>query len=137
MIDFIWVLINFSPTLEKCNDYTQEFRDEANERTVYVFDYSGIKLDRITLKQLKDKNRWDVIKHPYILNYVNETLIHSATSYAIHIVVYFVFLFLLYSYIHTNPQTWNNTAVTILVTGFIITLVGNRFWIRDPTLFVY
>ncbi|KAE9549370.1 hypothetical protein FO519_007414 [Halicephalobus sp. NKZ332] len=111
------------PSLEKCNDYTQEFRDDANERTIYVFDYNGIRLDRITLKQLKDRNRWDIIKHPYILNYINETLVHSATSYAIHIVIYFVFLFLLYSYIHTNPQTWNNTIVTILVTGFIGTLL--------------
>uniref|UniRef100_A0AC34QIC0 Ion transport domain-containing protein n=1 Tax=Panagrolaimus sp. JU765 TaxID=591449 RepID=A0AC34QIC0_9BILA len=112
-------------TLKKCNEYTQEFRDNANDRTIYVFDYKGlpVNLNRITLKKLKDKNRWDIIKHPLVLNYINEILVASALTYAIHILIYFVFLFLLYSYIHTDPQTWNNSIVTLLVSFFIFTLL--------------
>uniref|UniRef100_A0AC35EVC4 Uncharacterized protein n=1 Tax=Panagrolaimus sp. PS1159 TaxID=55785 RepID=A0AC35EVC4_9BILA len=100
-------------TLEKLNKHTLVFDDEANERVIYVFDYSSIFLNRMVLKNLKDKNKWNIIKHPFMFNYINETLLNSAFTYTMHISLYFAFLFLLYSYIHTKPNVWNNALVTV------------------------
>lgn len=113
----------FRITLEKLNKHTLVFDDEANERVIYVFDYSNIYLNRLVLKHLKDKNKWNVIKHPFVFNYINETLLNSAFTYTMHIVLYFAFLLILYSYIHAKPTIWNNSLVTVFVIIFIFFLV--------------
>ncbi|KAE9547260.1 hypothetical protein FO519_009528 [Halicephalobus sp. NKZ332] len=118
-----------SPDLEKCEEFTLKFSDSANERTIYVFDYSGIKLNWRILKMLKDKSIWGVIKHPYVLNYINEVLIPLAPIYACEIFLYFTFLVLLHFSIHVNPSVWINVTITVLA-SICIAILLTKFLLK-------
>uniref|UniRef100_A0A7E4ZSC8 Ion_trans domain-containing protein n=1 Tax=Panagrellus redivivus TaxID=6233 RepID=A0A7E4ZSC8_PANRE len=112
-------------TLDFCNANTYVYDDKVNDRIFYVFNYKKYErlLNYQTLKKLKDRNEWDVIKHPFVFNYINEVLLNAAWFYTTHIVTYFMFLLLLYSYIHTKPTVYNNSVVTALVSLFIMFMI--------------
>ena len=119
-----------SPTIDECRKYTKFVNDEINERTIYVFDYSGIQLDWRILRNLINENRWNVIKDPYILNYINETLINSAAGYVMNILVHFLFLLLLYFHVHNAAPNWQSitiTVITIMTIASCIWRVSNWF----------
>lgn len=61
-----------------------------------------------------------------VLNFINEKILSCTLFYTVHIFVYFVFLFLLYSYVHGKPTTRKNMMVTIIVAFFIFFMVGNN-----------
>ena len=101
------------------------FNDYVNQKTIYVFDYSGIQLDWRTLKQLINANEWNVIKHPYVLNYINETLINSTIGYILNIFANFLFLLLFYLHIYNVAQYWQSISITIMTIGSCIWRVSN------------
>ncbi|CAD5206261.1 unnamed protein product [Bursaphelenchus okinawaensis] len=108
--------------LDQYHDRTLVFENE--DKIIYLFDYcksSGRTevLNRHVLKKLKDHDHWAVIKHPFVLNYVNERILSCTLFYAIHIIVYFFFLFLLYSYVHSPPSMVKNLIVTTII-GFFV-----------------
>ncbi|KAH7697534.1 Protein TRPA-2, partial [Aphelenchoides avenae] len=68
----------------------------------------------------KDNGHWKVIRHPLVLNFVNERILRCTVFYGLHVLFYFIFLFLLYSYIHGPPTVFQNAAVTVLVLIFFL-----------------
>uniref|UniRef100_A0AAF5CXU5 Ion transport domain-containing protein n=1 Tax=Strongyloides stercoralis TaxID=6248 RepID=A0AAF5CXU5_STRER len=59
---------------------------KLKERIIYIFDYrkytknSECKKEIINwnvLEELQEKKQWDLLKHPYILNFINENLIYT------------------------------------------------------------
>ena len=105
----------FSPTLEKCEKYTLKTVDDANERVIYIFDYSGIELNWKKLKKLEDNNLWGTIKHPYIRNYINQKLIPLTPFYIIEILLYLTFAILLHIFIHNNSSMPMNDNSSMLM----------------------
>ena len=67
----------------------------------------------------KDGGHWNVLKHPLVLNFVNEKILSCTLFYSLHVIVYFLFLFLLYSYVHGKPSVEKNIVVTGIVLSFI------------------
>jgi hypothetical protein len=47
----------------------------------------------------RDKRQWQTLRHPMLLNFLNEKLIDCAPIYLLHIILYLKFLLLLSSYI--------------------------------------
>jgi hypothetical protein len=62
--------------LELYNERTLIWEDQ--EKTVYLFEYAkggtsrGEIVNRHVLKELKDKGQWRLLRHPLLLNFVNE-----------------------------------------------------------------
>ncbi|VDN03128.1 unnamed protein product, partial [Thelazia callipaeda] len=73
----------------------------------------------------RDSHQWNVIRHPMVLNFLNEKLLLRAYFYAAHIVAYFSFLLLLSSYIFdkSNFQDVLSTLF-LLIFGFCLVLKG-------------
>ncbi|KAE9547823.1 hypothetical protein FO519_008968 [Halicephalobus sp. NKZ332] len=120
---------------EECNSKTKKFCDKKNKRTIYIFDYSGVNLSWKVLNDLRDNTCWDVIKHPYILNYINEILLRYAIAYALYIIVYVIFLLLIYSCFHGDPHISNRIIITVLIAIFVLIWV-TKFILksgRDPS----
>ncbi|KAI6223643.1 hypothetical protein M3Y99_01445800 [Aphelenchoides fujianensis] len=101
---------------------------ETDEKIVYLFDYqknvgrSEI-LNRHVLKKLKDNDFWSVIRHPLVLNFIDQCLLRCTLFYTIHIAVYFFLLFLLYSYIHLPPTIEKNLVVSAIICFFVFFMV--------------
>ena len=109
---------------EECDKYTQKFDDDVKKRTIYVFDYSQITLDRKKLENFKSKNYFRIIKHPYVLNYINETVVNSVVPYIIYTLVYFILSVVFYFHIQ-KPFTEHKTIIIILGPMFLIEWVSN------------
>uniref|UniRef100_A0A0N4ZYG6 Ion_trans domain-containing protein n=1 Tax=Parastrongyloides trichosuri TaxID=131310 RepID=A0A0N4ZYG6_PARTI len=100
----------------------------CGENVLYFFDYKKNVddahckeelLDRHILKKLLKARDWELIKHPFVLNFINEKLINSALVYGMHCIIYFVFLFLLYSFVVTQPNYLRSIIVSIFLIFFI------------------
>ncbi|ETN75127.1 hypothetical protein NECAME_03850 [Necator americanus] len=63
----------------------------------------------------KKENKWGVIRHPMVLNFVNERLLDCAFFYTLHVLAFAVFLLLLSSHIFSSTP-----AKDIAVTAFIM-----------------
>ncbi|KAF7638766.1 hypothetical protein Mgra_00001846 [Meloidogyne graminicola] len=121
--------------LELFNERSLFWEDEDGERTVYIFDYSKTSdsekkggnrrefIDRHLLQKLRDYDQWRLDRHPLVLNFVNEKLISCAFFYLFHVIVYFVFLGLLFSYAEGPPSIAKNLLVTTIIFFFIFILV--------------
>jgi hypothetical protein len=97
---------------------------EDDDRIIYLFDYNktngrGEVLNRHVLKKLKDNGHWKVIRHPFVLNFINEKVLSCTLFYALHILLYFTFLFLLYSYVLGPPSVAKNLWVSGIVVFFV------------------
>uniref|UniRef100_A0A914D3J6 Uncharacterized protein n=1 Tax=Acrobeloides nanus TaxID=290746 RepID=A0A914D3J6_9BILA len=102
---------------------------EDDDRIVYLFDYVNKKttsgsfhgeiINRHVLKDMKNKNQWNLIRHPLVLNFINEKILSCTLFYTTHILAYFFFLFLLYSYVQLSPSIFRNMLVTSLVIFFL------------------
>ncbi|KAI1721885.1 transient receptor potential cation channel subfamily A member 1 like protein [Ditylenchus destructor] len=108
------------------NQHSLVWEDE--ERIIYLFDYSkgsgrGELINRHVLRKLKEKGHWGVVRHPLVLNYINEKCLSCTGFYALHTVLYFTFLFLLYSYVHGRPTVGKNLCVTAIILFFIFFLL--------------
>ncbi|PAV77503.1 hypothetical protein WR25_02542 isoform B [Diploscapter pachys] len=94
---------------------------------IFYFDYrkdstsesSGECIDWRSLRRLKVQNKWGVLRHPYILNYINERLIDCAIFYTMHIIAFFLFLLLLSWHIFSRT-IFKDWLVTIFVAVFSI-----------------
>ncbi|CAI2311209.1 unnamed protein product [Caenorhabditis sp. 36 PRJEB53466] len=107
--------------LDFCNQRSRLRRNKAEQSTTFFFDYStdsgdGEVLNWRELRKLKASKKWGVIRHPFILNYVNQKLVDCAFFYTLHILA-FLFFFLLLA--------WHIFARTIikdfLITAFVAT----------------
>lgn len=114
--------------LELYNDRSLIWEDR--EKTVFLFDYAkggtsrGEIVNRHVLKELKDRGQWRLIRHPLLLNFVNEKLLSCALFYLVHILLYFLFLALLFSYAQQGPPPLGkNLVVTAILLFFIFFLL--------------
>uniref|UniRef100_A0A7E4VEI1 Ion_trans domain-containing protein n=1 Tax=Panagrellus redivivus TaxID=6233 RepID=A0A7E4VEI1_PANRE len=114
--------LDITLTLDYCNKNTRVYDDKAKDRVIYVFNYDDKAVTYETLKFLQDKNEWDVIKHPFVFNYINEVLLNVAWFYTIHIMAYSVFLLSLYSFIRAKT-IYNEMVVTVLASVFFIVMI--------------
>ncbi|CAJ0575552.1 unnamed protein product, partial [Mesorhabditis spiculigera] len=74
-------------------------------------------IDWRTLRKLKDEKNWALIKHPMVLNYVNERLLECAVWYTLHIIIYFIFLVVLSWHVY-----WKTLFKAIIISIFVIFL---------------
>ena len=115
-----------SPTVEDCDRHTLRISDDKNGRIIYLFDYNnGPELNWKILANLRRKRNSDIIKHPYMLNYINEILVNLAWIYFGRITLYTIFLILLYSSIYSDLQTWQKGIFLVLGVFHFITIVGD------------
>uniref|UniRef100_A0A915CZ64 Ion transport domain-containing protein n=1 Tax=Ditylenchus dipsaci TaxID=166011 RepID=A0A915CZ64_9BILA len=80
-------------------------------------------INRHVLRKLKEKGHWKVLRHPLVLNWINEKCLSCTAFYALHVLLYFVFLFLLYSYVHGRPTVVKNMFVTAIILFFVFFLL--------------
>ncbi|VDD87745.1 unnamed protein product [Enterobius vermicularis] len=112
----------------------------------------------------KHHRRWNILRHPMVLNYINEKLLERASFYIIHICAYFIFLLLLSSYIFGKTDFQDIFATLFLIVfGFglvikcavklqkgdvtrwfvlsysfnLITYICTFLFVWTPTLFAY
>ncbi|KAM3722195.1 Transient receptor potential cation channel subfamily A member [Dirofilaria immitis] len=120
---------NSEETLNPCSrDFynSRTRRIQLDDRIIYLFRYDGSEegeeiISWRELKYLKDNHRWNIIRHPMILNFINEKLLSQAYFYVIHIIAYLIFLVLLSSYIFgkNNVQDFLSTLFLIIF-GFCL-----------------
>lgn len=100
---------------------------KLKERIIYIFDYredirnpecKSEVLNRHVLKKLQEEKKWDLLKHPYILNFLNENIIYTPEVYFLHIITYIFFLMLLYAYIFMDSNIFQN----LLLKSFVLFL---------------
>ncbi|KAK6729699.1 hypothetical protein RB195_006633 [Necator americanus] len=121
-------------TIEFFNSRSRVKHYDAEEKIVFLFDYStkpvkpfedGVNgpllssgqeiIDWRVLREMKKENKWGVIRHPMVLNFVNERLLDCAFFYTLHVLAFAVFLLLLSSHIFSSTP-----AKDIAVTAFIM-----------------
>ncbi|KAL3115459.1 hypothetical protein niasHT_010724 [Heterodera trifolii] len=109
--------------LDLFNERSLVWEDE--EKMIFLFDYvkgaasRGEIINRVVLKTLKDRGQWRVIRHPLVLNFVNEKLLSCALFYVVHILLYFLFLALLFSYVNGPPSVAKNLLVSTILLFFV------------------
>ncbi|KHN73291.1 Transient receptor potential cation channel subfamily A member 1 -like protein [Toxocara canis] len=123
---------------DSLNPRTREFYNsrtrkiQTDELLVYLFKYGKDSSDDseevITwreLKDLKDRKQWAIIRHPMVLNFVNEKLLQRAKFYMAHIIAYLLFLLLLSSYIFDKNALQDVLATLFLIVfGFCLVVKG-------------
>nr|CAD2165728.1 unnamed protein product [Meloidogyne enterolobii] len=131
--------------LDSFNERSLFWEDEDGERTVYLFDYTNEEnsrhrghefINRHLLQELRDNDLWRLVRHPLVLNFVNEKLISCAFFYLFHVVIYFVYLGLLFSYAEGPPSIAKNLLVTVIIFFFIFILVVKaslKLQIKSPS----
>lgn len=131
--------------LDSFNERSLFWEDEDGERIVYLFDYTNEEnsrhrghefINRHLLQELRDNDLWRLVRHPLVLNFVNEKLISCAFFYLFHVVIYFVYLGLLFSYAEGPPSIAKNLLVTVIIFFFIFILVVKaslKLQIKSPS----
>ncbi|KJH53252.1 hypothetical protein DICVIV_00563 [Dictyocaulus viviparus] len=76
-------------------------------------------IDWRVLRDLKKDNKWGVIRHPMVMNFVNERLLDCAFFYTLHILAFAIFLLLLSSHIFSNTLA-KDIAVTAFIALFLM-----------------
>ncbi|KIH59876.1 hypothetical protein ANCDUO_09881 [Ancylostoma duodenale] len=66
----------------------------------------------------KKENKWGVMRHPMVLNFINERLLDCAFFYTLHILAFAVFLLLLSSHIFSSTPA-KDIAVTAFIAVFL------------------
>ncbi|VDM57256.1 unnamed protein product, partial [Angiostrongylus costaricensis] len=94
-------------TLEFYNSRSRVKHLDEEEKIVFLFDYS------------KKDNKWGVIRHPMVMNFVNERLLDCAFFYSLHVLAFAVFLLLLSSHIFSNTLA-KDIAVTAFIALFLL-----------------
>ncbi|CAI5438469.1 unnamed protein product [Caenorhabditis angaria] len=114
-------------TLDYCNRHSRLRRNEGEDSTTFFFDYSTDmpNIESINwreLRKLKTGNKWGVIRHPYVLNYLNQKLIDCSLFYLLHIIAFFSFLLVLswHIFARTPAKDW---LVTLFVAVFGLFLI--------------
>uniref|UniRef100_A0AAF5RX60 Ion transport domain-containing protein n=2 Tax=Wuchereria bancrofti TaxID=6293 RepID=A0AAF5RX60_WUCBA len=118
---------------EMLNPCSREFynsrtrRIQSDDGIVYFFQYDGSEegeevISWRELKHLRDNHRWNIIRHPMVLNFINEILLSQAYLYVAHIISYLIFLLLLSSYIFgkNNMQDFLSTLFLIIFGFFLV-----------------
>ncbi|KAF8366425.1 trpa-2, partial [Pristionchus pacificus] len=110
-------------TIEFYNQRSRIVHADAEEKMIFLFDYRGKEKDEECihwkhLKELKDRNKWGVLRHPMVLNFINERLIECAFFYFLHLAAFFTFLLLLSSHIFSN-DIFQDILVTLFVLFFM------------------
>ncbi|PIC51081.1 hypothetical protein B9Z55_001737 [Caenorhabditis nigoni] len=114
-------------TLEFCNRRSRIRRNKAEDSTTFMFDYlrdpeEGETLNWRELRKLKAGKKWGVIRHPYILNYINQKLIDCALFYSLHILA-FLFFFLLLAWHVFSRNIFKDFLISIFTGVFFMFLV--------------
>ncbi|CAB3407189.1 unnamed protein product [Caenorhabditis bovis] len=114
-------------TLKYCNEHSRLYRNEAENSTTFYFDYLSENksveiLNWNKLRDLKLANKWGVLRHPFVLNYLNQKLIDCALFYTFHIIAFFLFLLLLSWHIF-SPAFFKSCIVTVFVAAFAISQI--------------
>ncbi|VDN88444.1 unnamed protein product, partial [Brugia pahangi] len=111
-------------------------RIQSDDRIVYFFRYDSSEEGEevISWRELKhlfmrDNHRWNIIRHPMVLNFINEILLSQAYLYVAHIISYLIFLLLLSSYIFgkNNMQDFLSTLF-LIVFGFCLVRFNYNFF---------
>ncbi|GMR51593.1 hypothetical protein PMAYCL1PPCAC_21788 [Pristionchus mayeri] len=110
-------------TIDFYNQRSRIVHADAEEKMIFLFDYRGKEKGEECihwkhLKDLKDRNKWGVLRHPMVLHFINERLIECAVFYLLHIIAFFKFLLLLSSHIFSK-DTFKDVLVTIFVVVFL------------------
>uniref|UniRef100_A0A0N5C308 Ion_trans_2 domain-containing protein n=1 Tax=Strongyloides papillosus TaxID=174720 RepID=A0A0N5C308_STREA len=63
---------------------------------IHIFDYSENILSKDILENFLSSNRWDLIKHPYVMNFIDNRLIKKHGSYFDFLLIYLNLLIPLY-----------------------------------------
>lgn len=125
-------------TLDYFNSRSRVKHLDAEEKIVFLFDYSTAPvksspeepndpllrcssseiIDWRVLRDLKKDNKWGVMRHPMVLNFINERLLDCALFYSLHILAFAVFLLLLSSHIFSNSLA-KDVAVTAFIAFFL------------------
>uniref|UniRef100_A0A914ZVD9 Ion transport domain-containing protein n=1 Tax=Parascaris univalens TaxID=6257 RepID=A0A914ZVD9_PARUN len=117
-------------TREFYNSRTRKI--QTDELLIYLFKYekeSSCDGEEVItwreLKDLKDRKQWAIIRHPMVLNFVNEKLLQRAKFYVAHITAYLLFLLLLSSYIFDKNALQDVLATFFLIVfGFCLVVKG-------------
>ncbi|CAP38627.1 Protein CBR-TRPA-2 [Caenorhabditis briggsae] len=114
-------------TLEFCNRRSRIRRNKAEDSATFMFDYlrdpeEGETLNWRELRKLKAGKKWGVIRHPYILNYINQKLIDCALFYSLHILA-FLFFFLLLAWHVFSRNIFKDFLISIFTGVFFMFLV--------------
>ncbi|CAA95836.1 Ion_trans domain-containing protein [Caenorhabditis elegans] len=117
--------INDEISIDFCNERSRIRRNKAEDSTTFIFNYengSGETLNWKELRKLKSGKKWGVIRHPYILNYVNQKLIDCAFFYSLHILAFLVFFLLLAWHVFSR-NLFKDFLITIFTGIFFMFLV--------------
>ncbi|CAL2030391.1 unnamed protein product [Caenorhabditis brenneri] len=114
-------------TLEFCNQRSRIRRNKAEDSTTFMFNYlrdseEGEVLNWKELRKLKSGKKWGVIRHPYILNYINQKLIDCALFYSLHILAFLVFFLLLAWHVFSR-NLFKDFLISIFTGVFFMFLV--------------
>ncbi|EFO97595.1 hypothetical protein CRE_10674 [Caenorhabditis remanei] len=114
-------------TLEFCNQRSRIRRNKAEDSTTFMFNYlrdpeEGETLNWRELRKLKANKKWGVIRHPYILNYINQKLIDCALFYSLHILAFLVFFLLLAWHVFSR-NLFKDFLISIFTGVFFMFLV--------------
>ncbi|KHJ93380.1 hypothetical protein OESDEN_06712 [Oesophagostomum dentatum] len=66
----------------------------------------------------KRAKKWGVVRHPMVLNFINERLLDCAFFYTLHVIAFAVFLLLLSSHIFSHTPA-KDVAVTAFIALFL------------------
>ncbi|CAJ0571015.1 unnamed protein product, partial [Mesorhabditis spiculigera] len=112
-----------SKSIEYYNRHTRVSHNTANGKTTFLFDYgeegAAGRVNLEELLKLYDQAKLEVIRHPMVLNYINEILLGAATWYMFQLLTQYGYLFLLMAYCLTRAGLF--TELLILY-SFVYTL---------------
>ncbi|KAF1768390.1 hypothetical protein GCK72_000202 [Caenorhabditis remanei] len=115
-------------TSDFCQDRTKSSVNEMTGTKKFVFDYSGTafkngvfegKSSWKVLEELLTAKKMNVIRTPFILNYVNQKLVDCAWFYALHVFAALI-IFIFLSFYIVSRQFWNK--ILLLTVVWICTL---------------
>ncbi|KAF1768391.1 hypothetical protein GCK72_000203 [Caenorhabditis remanei] len=118
-------------TLDFCNKRTKSFVNEKTGTKKFVFDYTGTafkngvfagKSSWKVLEELLTAKKINVIRTPFILNYVNQKLVDCAWFYALHVFAALIIFICLFFYI-VSPQRWNQIPLLLALWICLFSLI--------------
>ncbi|EFO97601.1 hypothetical protein CRE_10673 [Caenorhabditis remanei] len=118
-------------TLDFCNKRTKSFVNEMTGTKKFVFDYTGTafkngvfegKSSWKVLEDLLTAKKMNVIRTPFILNYVNQKLVDCAWFYALHVFAALIIFIFLFFYI-VSPQPWSIIPLILVLWICVFSLI--------------
>ncbi|CAI4231611.1 unnamed protein product [Auanema sp. JU1783] len=143
------MLMFFSLTTDFLNSRSRVKYEDDEERIIFLFDYRkdvkasqsenpsdhaenananddasdlliGEEINWRSLQKLKRENKWGVMRHPMILNFLNEQLINCAMWYTVQILMFAVFLLMLSFHILSENAVTKSLLLVMLLIFFAV-----------------